>query len=78
MPAEISAITVSKGTPELPGPTVVQLKLTGYMGNCETGIMISPLLQTDREIDEAVETIIREARKAGGVAKAMLTKSKVK
>jgi len=76
--AEISAVTVSKGTPEFPGPTVVQLELTGYMGDSETGIMISSQLQTSEEIDYAVEAIIREAKKAGGVAKSILTKSKAK
>jgi hypothetical protein len=76
--AEISAVTVSKGSADFPGPTVVQLKLTGYMGNSETGIMISPLLQTEGEIDHAVSAIIKEAEKAGKAAKSILTKSKAK
>jgi len=76
--AEISAVVVSKGTAEYPGATVVQLTLTGYMGNSETGIMLSPTLQTEGEIDHAVAAIIKEAEKAGRAAKSILKKSKAK
>jgi len=78
MAIDISAVTIFKGTPEFPGKTIVQLSLTGYTGNAETGIMISHQLQNVDEIEHAVEAIIKEAKKAGGVAKRMLAKSNPK
>ena len=72
--AEIKAIPVHMGDKEFIGPTFVQLQLTGYMGNSETGILLTPNLSNADEVDYAVECLIREIEKAGKAAIKLLSK----
>ena len=74
--AKISAIPIPHGDKEFVGPTYAQFKLTGFMGNPETGIMLSPLMATFDEVDLEVNKLIKEAEKAGRAAKKILEKSK--
>lgn len=74
--AEISAVIVSRGTDDFPGPTAVQFQLTGFTGNEATGIMLSPTMVTSDEVDYEVDRLVAEAKKAGGVAKRMLSRTK--
>lgn len=74
--ANISAIPMPHGGKEFVGHTHAQFKLSGYMGNPESGIMLSPIMATPDEVDHEVNKLIKEVEKAGQAAKKILEKSK--
>jgi hypothetical protein len=74
--AKISAIPVPTADKDYVGPIFAQFRLAGYMGNSETGILLSPQLANADEVDHAVRTLIAEAEKAGKEAKGILKKAK--
>jgi len=76
--AEISANSVPAIDNDYVGPIFTQLRLTGYMGNCETGILLTPQLANADEVDHAVKALIKEVEKAGREAKKILKKTKAK
>lgn len=75
---KIIAVPVNIGNKDLLGPTFAQLQIVAFQaiaGNPGAG-MISPELASDKEIDESVAYIIKEAEKAGRAAKKILSDSK--
>jgi hypothetical protein len=70
----INAIPIHKGDKDIPGPTFAILYLTGYTSDSNGGILLSPELATEKEVDEAVEHLVTEIQKAAKAAKRILSK----
>lgn len=76
--AEITAVPLHMGDKDHPGPTFVQFKLTGCIGNASNGIFLTAELESEKAIDAAVDYLIKEVEKAGYTAKKLLSKEGVK
>lgn len=74
--AEIKAVSVPMGDKDFIGPTYAQLKLTGYIGNSDTGILLTPRLATVDEVDHEVAQLINAVERAGKEAKKIITSAK--
>ena len=73
--AIISAVPVHIGDKNHPGPTFTQFKVIGLSASMDS-VILTPELAAEREVDEAVEHLIKEIEKAGKEAKKLLLKSK--